>query len=128
MKFRVGWLVIIVLFIILGLCIYNFFNEGNNIREHINREFVLNIGDIAEIEDEFYVKLIKVNDERCKEDNCVNEGQKVVKIVIIKNPYVTIEEIGSLTQEEIAIKRTDYRLKLINISDSDSVTFKVIEK
>lgn len=128
MKLRIGWLVVVVLFISLGIYVYNFFNEGSSIREHLNREFVLSVGDIAHINDEVYIKLVEVKDERCKEENCEREGQKVAKLVTIKNPYIRVVEIGSLTQEEIVIKRSDYKLKLISISENNEVTLEVVGK
>lgn len=128
MKLKIGWFIIVVLFISLGIYVYNFFNGGNNVREHLNREFVLKVGDIAHINEEVYIKLVEVKDERCKEDDCEREGQKVAKLVTIKNPYIRVVEIGSLTQEEIVIKRSDYKLKLITISEDDEVTLKVVGK
>lgn len=128
MKLRIGWLVVVVLFISLGIYVYNFFNEGNTVREHLNREFVLSVGDIAHINDEVYIKLVEVKDERCKEDDCEREGQKVAKLVTIKNPYIRVVEIGSLTQEEITIKRSNYKLKLISISEDNEVTLEVVGK
>lgn len=126
MKFRIGWLVVILLFIGLGVYVYNFFNEGESITEHLNRKFTLSVGDIAKIEDEVYIKLIDIKDERCKESDCEREGQKVAKVVTIKNPYIRIVEIGSLTQEEINIKKSDYTLRMLSISEDDKATFEVL--
>ena len=43
MKKRIGWLLILALFIGIGIWIYKFFNEGNTINTHSNQEFVMKL-------------------------------------------------------------------------------------
>ncbi len=129
MKKRIGWLVIPILFIGIGLFVYNFFNEGQNMYIHENQEFSMSIKDIANIDDEIYVKYSKVIDNRCKEDDCEREGEKLAKLTIIHNPYISTIKLSSINNEEISVNKTSYKIKLTNFDvDSDKITIKVINE
>ena len=55
MRKRIGWLVIPIVFIIIGIFIYLFFNEGENIYTHRNQKFTMKVKDLAEIDDKIYL-------------------------------------------------------------------------
>ena len=44
MKLRIGWLVILALFIGIGIWVFIFFNSGEKITSHPDREFTMKIG------------------------------------------------------------------------------------
>ena len=116
MKKRIGWLLIPVLFIAIGVYIYNFFNEGENIYKHANYEFTMNVKDFANIDDEIYIKYSKVDG-------------KEIKLIVLHNPYIDKVDLLSTSDEEVSINKTDYRIKLINFdSDTNTITLKVINE
>lgn len=127
MRKRIGWLVIPIVFIIIGVFIYLFFNEGENIYTHRNQEFTMKVKDFASIEDEIYLKYSKVSDNRCKDEKCEREGEKLAKLIVIHNPYIDTVELSSINNDEIEINKTKYKIKLIKYdTDSDEITLKLL--
>lgn len=127
MKKRIGWLVIPIVFIAIGVYIYLFFNEGENIYIHKNQEFTMKVKDFANIEDDIYLKYSKVSDNRCKEEDCEREGEKLAKLIVIHNPYIDTVELSSINNDEIEINKTKYKIKLIKYdTDNDEITLKLL--
>ena len=52
MKFRIGWLVVLGLFIAVGIYVYNFFYGGYKVYSYFDRDFTLKVGDYAKVNDE----------------------------------------------------------------------------
>ena len=128
MKLRIGWLVIVAIFIGIGIWVFTFFNSGEKITSHLDREFTMKIGDLATVE-ELKIKYEKVIDNRCKGNDCDKNGEKVAKLIVIKNPYIEYIEIGSILEEEVYLNKSDYKLKLVNFNEeTDEITLKVLEK
>ena len=127
MRKRIGWLVIPIVFIIIGIFIYLFFNEGENIYTHRNQEFTMKVKDFANIEDEIYLKYSKESDNRCKDENCEREGEKLAKLIVIHNPYIDTVELSSINNDEFEINKTKYKIKLIKYDTySDEITLKLL--
>ena len=116
MKRRIGWLLILVLFMLIGVFVYKFFNEGENIYKHANYEFTMNVKDFANIDDEIYIKYSKVSG-------------KEIKLVVIHNPYINRLNLLSTGDEEVSINKTDYKIKLVKFdNDTKKITLKVINE
>ena len=127
MKKRIGWLVIPIVFIAIGVYIYLFFNEGENIYIQRNQEFTMKVKDFANIEDDIYLKYSKVSDNRCKGEDCEREGEKLAKLIVIHNPYIDTVELSSINNDEIEINKTKYKIKLIKYdTNSDEITLKLL--
>lgn len=91
---------ILALFIGIGIWIYKFFNEGENIYTHSNQEFTMKISDIAKIDDDIYIKYNKVIDNSCKDEDCEREGEKLAKLLVINNPRIEYIELSSILDDE----------------------------
>lgn len=128
MKKRIGWLLILALFIGIGIWIYKFFNEGENIYTHSNQEFTMKISDIAKIDDDIYIKYNKVIDNRCKDEGCEREGEKLAKLLVINNPRIEYIELSSILDDEKDINKTDYKIKIIKFNtENDEITLKILK-
>lgn len=128
MKKRIGWLLILALFIGIGIFIYKFFNEGENIYTHSNQEFTMKISDIAKIDDDIYIKYNKVIDNRCKDVDCERESEKLAKLLVINNPRIEYIELSSILDDEKAIYKTDYKIKIIKFNtENDEITLKILK-
>lgn len=128
MKKRIGWLLILALFIGIGIWIYKFFNEGENIYTHSNQEFTMKISDIAKIDDDIYIKYNKVIDNRCKDEDCEREGKKLAKLLVINNPRIEYIELSSILEDEKDINKTDYKIKIIKFNtENDEITLKILK-
>lgn len=128
MKKRIGWLLILALFIGIGIWIYKFFNEGENIYTHSNQEFTMKISDIAKIDDDIYIKYNKVIDNRCKDEGCEREGEKLAKLLVINNTRIEYIELSSILEDEKDIYKTDYKIKIIKFNtENDEITLKILK-
>ena len=127
MKKRIGWLLILALFIGIGIWIYKFFNEGENIYTHSNQEFTMKISDIAKIDDDIYIKYNKVIDNRCKDEDCEREGEKLAKLIVINNPHIEYIELSSILDDEKEINKTDYKTKEDKMKIYNTLTRKIEE-
>ncbi len=129
MNKRIGWIVVPLVFIVVGVLLYKFFNEGESIYTHSNQEFTMNVKDYASIDDEIYIKYLKAEDNRCKGEDCEREGEKIAKLIVIHNPYIDSVELSSINDDEIKINKTDYTIKIINYdTDSDEINLKLLKK
>jgi len=128
MKKRIGWLLILALFIGIGIWIYKFFNEGENIYTHSNQEFTMKISDIAKIDDDIYIKYNKAIDNRCKDEDCEREGEKLAKLLVINNTRIEYIELSSILEDEKDIYITDYKIKIIKFNtENDEITLKILK-
>lgn len=129
MRIRIGWLVVLGIFIGIGVYIYLFFNGGENLYTQSNQEFSMNISDIVNVDKEIYIKYKKVIDNRCKEEDCEREGEKLAKLLVINNPNFEYIELSSIHEEEIPIEKTDYKVKLINFDvETNELTLKILKE
>lgn len=127
MRKRIGWLVIPIVFIIIGIFIYLFFNEGENIYTHRNQKFTMKVKDLAEIDDKIYLKFTKVIDNTCKSEECSGEGETLAKILVINNPHFEYIELSNKIDKEITIKKTNYKIKLIDFNtENNEITLEVL--
>lgn len=123
MKFRIGWLVVLVLFIGVGLYVYNFFYGGDKLYSYFDRDFTLKVGDYAKVNDEVYVKLKEIVDTRCKEEKCEREGQQIAKVMVINDHRIRMIELGTLAESKQKVEKTDYTIILKNINKNNEATF-----
>ncbi len=129
MRKRIGWLVILGIFIGIGVYVYLFFNGGEKLYTHSNQEFIMNISDIVCIDEDIYIKYNKVVDNRCKEKDCEREGEKLAKLLVINNPNFEYIELSSINDDEIPIEKTDYKVKLINFDvETNELTLKILKE
>ena len=123
MKFRIGWLVVIGLFIAVGIYVYNFFYGGEKVYSYFDSDFTLKVGDYAKVNDEVYVKLEKITDNRCKEEKCEREGQQVAQVMVINDHRIRRLELGTLAEYKQKIEKTDYTIILKEINEQNEATF-----
>lgn len=123
MKFRIGWLVVLGLFMAVGIYVYNFFYGGEKVYSYFDRDFTLKVGDYAKVNDEVYVKLEKITDNRCKEETCEREGQQVAQVMVINDHRIRRLELGTLAEYKQKIEKTDYTIILKEINGKNEATF-----
>lgn len=123
MKFRIGWLVVLVLFIGIGVYVYNFFYGGDKLYSYFDRDFTLKVGDYAKVNDEVYVKLKEIVDTRCKEEKCEREGQQIAKVMVINDHRIRMMELGTLAEYKQKVEKTDYTIILKEINENNEATF-----
>lgn len=124
---RMGWIIIPLILIGGGIWIYLFFNEGERIYTHSNQKFTMNVKDLAEIDDKIYLKFTKVIDNTCKSEECSGEGETLAKILVINNPHFEYIELSNKIDKEITIKKTDYKIKLIDFNiENNEITLEVL--
>lgn len=123
MKFRIGWLVVLGLFIAVGIYVYNFFYGGEKVYSYFDHDFTLKVGDYAKVNDEVYVKLEKITDNRCKEETCEREGQQVAQVMVINDHRIRRLELGTLAEYKQKIEKTDYTIILKEINEKNEATF-----
>lgn len=124
---RMGWIIIPLILIGGGIWIYLFFNEGERIYTHSNQKFIMNVKDLAEIDDKIYLKFTKVIDNTCKSEECSGEGETLAKILVINNPHFEYIELSNKIDKEITIKKTDYKIKLIDFNiENNEITLEIL--
>ena len=124
---RMGWIIIPLILIGGGIWIYLFFNEGERIYTHSNQQFIMNVKDLAEIDDKIYLKFTKVIDNTCKSEECSGEGETLAKILVINNPHFEYIELSNKIDKEITIKKTDYKIKLIDFNiENNEITLEIL--
>ena len=119
---RLCWLVVLVA---LGFGIYKFFFDCEKFDVEFNQNFTLSKYDWAEVKDEAYVKLLSIEDHRCKEETCEREGQIEYNLVVFNNMRVRFVTLSTLETPSIEIKKTDYTLHLVEAIDENHATFKL---
>ena len=119
---RLCWLVVLVA---LGFGIYEFFFNCEKFDVDFNQNFTLSKFDWAEVKDEAYVKLLSIEDHRCKEETCEREGQIEYNLVVLNNMRVRFVTLSTLETPNIEIKKTDYTLHLVEGIDENHATFKL---
>ena len=88
----------------------------------------MKISDIAKIDDDIYIKYNKVIDNRCKDENCEREGEKLAKLLVINNPRIEYIELSSILDDEKDINKTDYKIKIIKFNtENDEITLKILK-
>lgn len=117
----------LIVFIFLGYLIYDFFFNCERNITFFDQNFTLSIKDYAKVDDEAYVKLLKVNDYRCKEENCDREGQIEYKLIVLNDMRVRFVTLSTLETPSVKIEKTDYILKLIEGIDETKATFALVK-
>ncbi len=120
---RLIWLVLIV---VLGLIVYRVVFDVEKYNVLVNQEFTLKLYDYAKLDDTT-IKLIKIKDERCKEENCDREGQMEYKLLVMNDMRFNIVTLKTLEEPDKKIEKTDYTIHWLE-DKSDSATFKITEK
>ena len=122
MKFRIGWLVVLGLFIAVGIYVYNFFYGGEKVYSYFDRDLTLKVGDYAKVNDEVYVKLEKITDNRCKEETCEREGQQVAQVMVINDHRIRRLELGTLAEYKQKIEKRESTIILKEINEQNEAT------
>mgnify|MGYP004488717453 FL=1 len=109
----------------IGFRIYSTFLTGERIDAHFDRDFSLNVGDYAEVENEAIVKFLGINDNRCKDQNCEREGEMVAKLLVINDHQIKYIKLGTLAESEKTLEKIGYSIKLIAIDENDIATLNI---
>lgn len=118
-------LIILLIIILLGLGIYKFFFACEKIIIDFNQDFTLAVLDYAKVSDEAYVKLLKINDQRCLEENCERKGQIEYKLVVLNDMRVQFVTLRTLDPTSVEINKTNYVLELTDGTDPEKGKFKL---
>lgn len=124
MKRIVKILIIVAIIGVIGFGIYKFFFDCEKVIAEFDRAFNLEIMDYAKIDSEATVKLLKIEDERCKEEDCDRTGQFVAKLLVLNDRHITYVELGSLSETAKDLEKFKYRIELTDASEND-VTVKL---
>ncbi len=121
--------ILVILFGVLIVClvifgVYKIFFDKGTTKTFFKRDFVLTEMSGANVEDEAYVKLIGISDERCKEEVCDKEGQMVAKVLIINNHAIKYVKLGTLVDNSMDLDKLGYMIELIDINETE-VTLKL---
>lgn len=125
MKKGIKILVIILIVIAIGYGIYKLFIDCERVITFYDREFVLETMDYAKIENEAIVKLIGIDDNRCKEESCEREGEMVAKVFVINDHHMSYVKLGTLAETSQDLKKLGIMIELIEIDKDNKVTLKV---
>ena len=128
MKKIINFLLTLVILGLIGFGIYKVFFSGEKLNSFFDREVTLSVWDQVTVSSEVTVKLISIDDNRCKEDDCDREGQFVAKFLVLNSKKMAYIEVGSLDPEPTKIDKLsiEYIVELTNVSeDGKSVTIKV---
>lgn len=117
---------VIIALLIFG--IYKFFFDCEHFYVQFNEEFTLSLLDYAKVEDEAYVKLLKINDHSEINENGDREGQIEYKLLVVNDMRINYVTLSTLENKEENINKTKYTLKLINGIDNTKATFKLLKK
>ena len=128
MKKIINIIITLVIIGLIGFGIYKLFIDGEKLNSFFDREITLNIWDQVNVSDAVTVKLISIDDNRCKEDDCDREGQFIAKLLVFNSKKMAYIEVGSLDPEPTKIDKLsiEYVIELTNVSDDGkSATIKV---
>lgn len=125
MKKIIRWLVGIGIIVLIIFGIYKVFIDCEHKKAYYKRQFTLNVMDSATVEEETYVKLMKVSDERCKEDNCIADGQMVAKVLVVCDHSISYVTLGTLVDKNMDLEKIGINIELLEISESNEATFLV---
>ena len=122
----------IKMFIGLGIIValmygsYKIFFDCQEIDVPFDQEFTLKKYDYAKVGNEAVVKLMKIEDYRCKKSDCEGKGELEYKVLVIndhKYSYVTLGEVATTKRN---IEKLGYTLSVERVESDDSVTMKLI--
>ena len=102
---------------------FTIFSMAEKKYSYFDRDFTLKVGDYAKVNDEVYVKLEKITDNRCKEETCEREGQQVAQVMVINDHRIRRLELGTLAEYKQKIEKTDYTIILKEINEQNEATF-----
>ena len=127
MKKKIGLIIGLIILIVLGIFIYKFFIDCNKITTTFNRLFTLQKLDYAVIEDEVIIKLLDIEDNHCYDPECQNEGQYVVKLLVLNDHHLAYVELGTLTPLSVTIDKLklEYTINL-DSADENGATLSVV--
>lgn len=111
-----------------GFGIYKFFFDCETRYADFGQYFVLNELDVGKIGEKVTVKLIDIEDDRCTSEDCVREGQYMVKLLVKDDRHIAYVTLGTLseTAKDLDEDKLDYNIELIE-TDGKTATFKVSE-
>lgn len=118
----------VVIFAALIFVIYKFFFDCEHFYVQFNEEFTLSLLDYAKIEDEAYVKLLKINDHSEINENGDREGQIEYKLLVVNDMRINYVTLSTLENKEVEINKTKYTLKLTNGIDDTKASFKLLKE
>lgn len=118
-------IIILLVVIALGYGVYRIFFACNKYSVDFKQNFTLEVFDQAKVNHEAYVKLIGIKDNRCKEENCIHEGQIEYTLVVVNNMRMQFVTLKTLETQNVTIKKTDYVLELIEGIDEKKATFRL---
>lgn len=125
----VKWLIgVCVIFVIL-FGIYEVFINCEKVNSHFGNIITLQKMDQANIEDEAFIKLIGIDDNRCKDDSCEREGELVAKLIVLNNHRISYVKLGTLAETTAELDKMDYKIELLDIENEEvKVKLTKIEK
>lgn len=105
----IGWVVVLGL---LGFGIYKFFIDCEKVNTYFDRYFTLDEMDYAVVEDAVTVKLLDIKDDE-------NEGQYIVKLLVLNDAKIAYVELGSIDPLSVEIDKLnlEYIINLIRVDD-----------
>lgn len=124
MKF-VKRIIILLIVVAIGFGIYKVFFACQKYTVDFKQSFTLEVFDQAKVNHEAYVKLINIKDNRCKEENCIHEGQIEYTLVVVNNMRMQFVTLKTLETKTVTIKKTDYVLELVEGINEKKATFRL---
>ncbi|MDE6284606.1 MAG: hypothetical protein K2M17_02575 [Bacilli bacterium] len=120
MKRIISFVVGIAVIVAIGFGIYKFFFDCQETRAEFGRIFVLeNKMDYATLEDEAVVKLLDVVDDRCLEgEECVREGQFLVKLLVLNDMKMQYVTLGTLSESKKDLDKVKYSIELDGVDEN----------
>lgn len=118
--------VILGVLIAIGVGVYKVFFDCKAIYIPFDQEFTLKRFDYAKIGDEAVVKLMKIEDYRCKEEKCKGDGELEYKVLVINVHKMSYVKLGSVATKKRDIEKLGYTLSVEDVESDDSVTLKLV--
>lgn len=127
MKKLIKFIVIIALIGFIAYGCYIFFIDINKPIVDFDQTFTLEKYDQARVGNKVTVKLLSIEDNRCKGNDCEREGQYVAKVLVKDDRHVVIEKLGSVgeSKKDLSEHKLNYTIELLE-TDGEKFNFKVI--
>lgn len=126
MKKGIKWVIAISILVLCGYLFYNYWH-GEHKTSHFDRNITLKLKDSVNIEDEAYIKLMKIKDNRCKKETCEREGEIVAEFIVANDRHIKYVKLGTLANTNEDLEKLGYNIELVEVKSLDEVIVKLIK-
>lgn len=123
MKRKISLIICGVILLAVGICGYKFFFDCNKYYSDFEKMFTLEKMDYAVVGDEYRVKLVKIEDNRCFGDKCGSAGEYEYKLFVANGRHISYVTVSSVDKKEVKIEKLKCTLKFEDEEEGKKITF-----